>query len=284
MTSTSLTATRAESTVQNAMSDPPERRQPRSGPQLRSLIGRNLRKTLRNPELLTFSTLMPLAMLVLFSQVFRSIAESPGFPVDVSYIDYLAPAMIAVSTVMAATNSGITMATDLTTGMIDRLRSLPIKRWAPLAAHTVADQIFTAVRVLLLAGAAAVLLGFRLHGSPAESVAAFAVVLPLGFAMGSLFVLLGARLRDPAVVESAGMMIMMPFMFISSAFAPLETMPRWLQIVAKANPVTHTIDAGRGYVLGQPDHRAAVGAVLASTALAIVAIGVTAKTDLTGRS
>ena len=222
-----------------------QRRHPRTATQLRSLVGRNLRKTLRNPELLTFSTLMPLAMLVLFSQVFRSIANGPHFPIGVAYIDYLAPAMIAVSTVMAATNSGVAMATDLTNGMLDRMRSMPLHRWAPLAAHTIADQVFTAFRVLLLAGAAAVLLGFRLHGTTVESLAAFVVVLPLAFAMGSLFVLLGTRFRDPAVVESAGMMIMMPFMFISSAFAPLDTMPRWLQVAAEINPVTHTIDAAR---------------------------------------
>ena len=246
-----------------------------SSRQLMALVGRSLRKTIRNPQLLMYSSMMPFAMLVLFSQVFRSIADGPRFPPGVGYIDFLAPALLAVSTVMAATNSGVAMATDLSGGMVDRLYAMPVRRWTPLAARAITDLLLTVLRVLVLGVAAYVLLGFRLHGSFADTLLAVVVLLPVSFAMSWLFLLIGARLRDPAVVQTSGMMVMMPFMFISSAFAPLETMPGWLQTLAEVNPVTHTADAARSYVLGTPDHSAAGLALLTSAALAILTIAAT---------
>ena len=74
----------------------------------------------RVPQLLMFSLTMPMAMLVLFSQVFRSVADGPGFPAGVSYIDFLTPAMLAVATVMAGTNAGVAAAIDHTNGLHDR--------------------------------------------------------------------------------------------------------------------------------------------------------------------
>lgn len=246
--------------------------------QLATLVGRSLRKTIRNPQLLLFSVMMPFAMLVLFSQVFRSIADGPLFPAGVDYIDYLAPALLAVSTVMAATNSGVAMATDLAGGMVDRLYAMPVKRWTLLGARAVTDLLLTIARVLLLGVAAYVLLGFRLHGSLFETLLAIAILLPVSFAMSWLFLLIGSRLRDPAVVETSGHMVMMPFMFVSSAFAPLETMPGWLQAVAKLNPVTHTTNAARSYVLGTPDHSDALLAIVTSAGLAALAIAATTLT------
>ena len=82
--------------------------------QLGALVARNLRTTARVPQLLMFSLTMPMAMLVLFSQVFRSVADGPNFPDGVSYIDFITPAMLAVATVMAGTNVGVAAAIDHT--------------------------------------------------------------------------------------------------------------------------------------------------------------------------
>ncbi len=81
--------------------------------------------------------------------------------------------------------------------------------------------------------------------------------------MSALFGLIGDRLRRPDVVQFAGMMVMMPFMFVSSAFAPVATMPGWMQAAAMLNPVAHATDALRGNVLG--------AATLGDTATALVA-------------
>ena len=103
-----------------------------------------------------FSLTMPMAMLVLFSQVFRSVADSPDFPAGVSYIDFLTPAMLAVSTVMAGTNAGVAAAIDHTNGLHDRFATLPMPRAPPGIARTINETVFTLARAaILLAGAVA---------------------------------------------------------------------------------------------------------------------------------
>lgn len=250
---------------------------PRAGMQLRSLLGRSLVKTIRVPQLLMFSMAMPLAMLVLFSQVFRSIASAGTFPARVAYIDFVTPALLAVSTVMSGTNSGVAIASDTTSGVFDRFATLPVDLRLVYLARTLTDLVLTVVRVLVLLVAAWLLLGFEHHGSPADLVALVAVLLPLSLAMSWLFLLVGTRLGNPEVVQFAGMMLMMPFMFVSSAFAPLETMPGWLQTAAQINPVTHTIDAVRGLALGQVDRGAIGAAALSAFVLAALSAAATAR-------
>ncbi|GCE36631.1 ABC transporter, family 2 [Rhodococcus wratislaviensis] len=217
--------------------------------QLAALTVRNLRTSARVPQLLMFSLTMPMAMLVLFSQVFRSVAAGPGFPAGVSYIVFLTPAMLAVSTVMAGTNAGVSAAIDHTNGLHDRFAALPMRAGLPGIARTINEAVFTLARAALL-GIAAVALGFEFHGSAVDAVAAVVVLVVLAGAMSALFGLIGDRLRRPDVVQFAGMMVMMPLMFVSSAFAPIETMPGWMQAMATVNPVAHATDALRGHVLG----------------------------------
>lgn len=232
------------------------------GNQLAALTVRNLRTSARVPQLLMFSLTMPMAMLVLFSQVFRSVAAGPGFPAGVSYIDFLTPAMLAVSTVMAGTNAGVSAAIDHTNGLHDRFAAMPMRATLPGVARTINEAVFTLARAALL-GIAAVLLGFDFHGTAIDAVAAVVVLIVLAGAMSALFGLIGDRLRRPDVVQFAGMMVMMPLMFVSSAFAPIETMPGWMQAMATVNPVAHATDALRGHVLAT--------ATAADTATALVA-------------
>jgi ABC-2 type transport system permease protein len=220
-----------------------------AGEQLTALVGRSLRTTARVPQLLMFSLTMPMAMLVLFSQVFRSVADGPDFPAGVSYIDYLTPAMLAVTTVMAGTNAGVAAAIDHTNGLHDRFATLPMPSGLPGLARTINETVFAVARAaILLAGA--VLLGFRFHGGVVDAVTGLLVLIVLAGAMSALFGRIGDRLRRPDVVQFAGMMVMMPFMFVSGAFAPLDTMPGWMEALAVLNPVAHAADALRGNVLG----------------------------------
>src|SRR5215204_3334788 len=176
--------------------------------QLAILVARSLRTSARIPQLLMFSLTMPMAMLVLFSQVFRSVADSPSFPSGVSYIDFLTPAMLAVSTVMAGTNAGVAAATDHSNGLHDRFRTLPMPRRLPSAARTINEGLFTLVRGAILV-AAAFVLGFRPHGSALDAAAAVVVLVALAASMAALFGRIGDRMRRPDVVQFAGMMIMM---------------------------------------------------------------------------
>ena len=242
------------------------RERPLAVDQLAILVRRSLRTSARVPQLLMFSLTMPMAMLVLFSQVFRSVADSPGFPAGVSYIDFLTPAMLAVSTVMAGTNAGVAAAIDHTNGLHDRFATLPMSRRLPSAARTINEALFTLARGAILV-AAAVVLGFRFHGTVLDAVAAVVVLVALAASMSALFGRIGDRLRRPDVVQFAGMMIMMPFMFVSGAFAPLETMPGWMQTMAAANPVAHATDALRGAVLGTGSVADTATALAAATVL-----------------
>ena len=158
--------------------------------------------------------------------------------------------MLAVTTVMAGTNVGVAAAIDHTNGLHDRFATLAMPRALPGVARTINETVFTIIRAVLLVGAAAVLLGFRFHGSVVDAVAALVVLVTLAGAMSALFGRIGDRLRRPDVVQFAGMMVMMPLMFVSSAFAPLDTMPGWMRTMAAANPVAHAADALRGNVLG----------------------------------
>ncbi|MFF0818351.1 ABC transporter permease [Rhodococcus sp. NPDC003318] len=236
------------------------------GNQLAALTVRNLRTSARVPQLLMFSLTMPMAMLVLFSQVFRSVAAGPGFPAGVSYIDFLTPAMLAVSTVMAGTNAGVSAAIDHTNGLHDRFAALPMRAALPGAARTLNEAVFTLARAALL-GIAAVILGFDFHGTAVDAVAAVIVLVVLAGAMSALFGLIGDRLCRPDVVQFAGMMVMMPLMFVSSAFAPIETMPGWMQAMATVNPVAHATDALRGHVLGTATVGDDVAALVAAIGL-----------------
>jgi ABC-2 type transport system permease protein len=242
--------------------------------QLAALVVRNLRTTARVPQLLMFSLTMPMAMLVLFSQVFRSVADAPGFPAGVDYIDFITPAMLAVATVMAGTNVGVAAAIDHTNGLHDRFRTLAMPRSLPGVARTLNEMVFTIARATLLIGAAWLLLGFRFHGDLIDAVGGLAVLMVLAGAMSALFGRIGDHLRRPDVVQFAGMMLMMPLMFVSSAFAPLDTMPGWMRALANANPVGHATDALRGAVLGTAAARDVVTAVVAATAMWIVVAAV----------
>jgi ABC-2 type transport system permease protein len=239
----------------------------RTGDQLAALVLRSLRTTARVPQLLMFSLTMPMAMLVLFSQVFRSVADGPNFPAGVSYIDFLTPAMLAVATVMAGTNVGVAAAIDHTNGLHDRFATLAMPRALPGIARTINETVFTLARALLLVGAAVALLGFRFHGTVIDAIAGLLVIMVLAGAMSALFGRIGDRFRRPDVVQFAGMMVMMPFMFVSSAFAPLDTMPSWMRTMAAFNPVSRATDAVRGHVLGTANAGDTVAALLAATVM-----------------
>jgi ABC-2 type transport system permease protein len=242
---------------------------------LAALVGRNLRTTRRVPQLLMFSLTMPMAMLVLFSQVFRSVADGPAFPVDVSYIDYLTPAMLAVTTVMAGTNAGVAAAIDHTNGLHDRFATLPMSPGFPGAARTISETVFALARAAILV-AGATLLGFRFHGDVLDIAAAVLVLMVLAGAMSALFGRIGDRLRRPDVVQFAGMMVMMPFMFVSGAFAPVDTMPGPMRALATLNPVAHAADALRGNILGTA-RLGDTAAALAAAAAMWIAVAATGR-------
>ena len=135
--------------------------------------------------------------------------------------------------------------------MIDRFRSLPIARSAVIGGRILADGARIAWSILIITGFA-MLLGFRFGGGTAGAFGALVLVLAFGLVMCWPMAFLGITARTPESVNTWAFMIILPLTFASSAYAPVDSMPGWLQAFVKANPVTSVIDAARGLMLGGP--------------------------------
>ncbi len=212
---------------------------------------RNLRRLTRVPTLLVFATVQPVLFVLLFTYAFGGAIRVPGAN---RYIDYLLPGIFVLAIGFGASQTGVAIAEDLTTGMIDRFRSLPIPSGAVLAGRVAADALRNLfVVVLMIAVGSAI--GFRFHAGPAAAVAMVALAVVAGLAFSWLNLLLGLAVRDPESAGLAGLFPVLILFFTSSVLVPVATMPGWLQAFAKANPVTVITDALRALCLGGPTGR-----------------------------
>jgi ABC transporter DrrB family efflux protein len=222
------------------------------------------------PTLLVFATLQPVLFVLLFSYAFGGAIHVPGVS---RYIDYLLPGIFVLSIGFGASQTGVAIAEDLATGMIDRFRSLPITGAAVLAGRVAADALRNLFVVGLMIGAAAAI-GFRFHAGPAAAIAAVALAVAAGVAFSWLNLLLGLAVRDPESAGLAGLFPIIILFFTSSALVPVATMPGWLQAFAKANPITIITSALRALCLGGPTTRPAIEA--AAWILGLLAITIPA--------
>lgn len=214
------------------------------------VAGRNLRKVVRIPGLIVFSTIQPVMFLLLFSFVFGGIAKVPG----ISYREYIVPAVLVQTLTFATASTGVGLANDLQAGMIDRFRSLPISRSAVLVGRTLSDSLRIALQAILLL-VIAYGIGFRFLGGAAAALAMFILVVAFGASLSSFFAWIGLSLRDPETVQVAGFVPIFPLIFASSAFAPVRTLPGWMQWFARVNPFTAATDTMRGLAVGSgPAH------------------------------
>jgi oleandomycin transport system permease protein len=212
-----------------------------------TLAWRTLVQIKHNPfELIDFSV-QPVMFLLLFTYVFGgAIAGSPA-----EYLAFGLPGIIVQNLLFATLNTGVGLNSDLTKGVFDRLRSLPIARWSPLAGRIAADMIKQAwaVALLLVVG---MILGFRIATGPLEVLAAFALLIVFGMAASWMSVLVAMLVGEPEKVQIFGFVLLFPLTFASNAFAPTASMPGWLQAWVKVNPVSVLADAVRGLLSGGP--------------------------------
>ena len=236
--------------------------------QVHVLTGRALRR-LQDPRLLVLSVLQPLIMLTLFSQVFSSIANSPGFPSGVDYIDYLLPAILVTTGSQAAMWSGSGLATDLRNGALARFRTLPISMTSLLVARSLFDLVRNAIQLIVITVAAAVLFGYSPAGGIPGTTLALLIGLAIGAGLSWVFLALASWVRNVELMQMVGFAVIFPLMFASSAFVPITGLPPWMQVIATVNPLTYAIDAARGWALADPTFGATVTALLTATALTI---------------
>jgi ABC-2 type transport system permease protein/oleandomycin transport system permease protein len=209
---------------------------------------RHLRIIPRNSELLIFSTIQPIMFVILFVYVFGdSIAAPPGFA-NYKY-QYLLPGIFAQTVVFNSAFTGVGLAEDLTKGLIDRLRSLPMAHSAVLVGRTVSDLVRNVVSFTIMF-LVAILMGFRIEGTVGEAVAATLLLLFFSYAFSWIQALIGLSVGSVEAANSAGFIWMFPLTFVSSAFVDTSNLPGWLQGFAEAQPFTKVTNATRALYNG----------------------------------
>ncbi len=205
---------------------------------------RTIRKFVRTPQLMVVGTIQGAMFLLIFRYVFGGAIDAGGVP----YVDFLVPGFVTTSVLFIGMSTTAGVAEDLEAGFVDRLRSLPIPRISVVAGRVLAD---TALLTWNLAVTVAVsfAVGFRLHGTVADALVAFALCVLFGFAFTWLFVVLGLIAGNAQAAQGMALLVF-PLTFVSSAYVPVHSMPGWLQAVAQHQPITAMVDSVRALCLG----------------------------------
>jgi ABC-2 type transport system permease protein len=230
---------------------------------------RGMLKVKHVPEQLLDVTVTPVMFLLLFTYLFGgAIAGSTS-----AYLDYTLPGLLVMSVLFTTVYSGVALNTDLTKGVVDRFRSLPIWRPAPLLGSLLGDSVryVIAGTVIIVLGVA---LGYRPDAGVPGALAALALVVIFSFGLSWVFSVLGLLLRSPNAVMNAGFMAIFPLTFLSNVFVDPATLPAPLEAFVRVNPISILATASRSLMDGEPDGPAilislAVAAVLAAVFLPI---------------
>jgi ABC transporter DrrB family efflux protein len=226
---------------------------------------RNLVRLPRAPELLIGFTIQPIMFVLLFRYVFGGAIRTPGY----SYVDFLIPGIIVQNTAFGGFATALGLNEDVSKGLIDRFRSLPMSRAAVLGGRTLADVATNAlsITILLVTG---VIIGFSFQTSFLDAAAGIALLLLFGYGFSWFLAFIGLLVKSPESVNSVGFIAVFPLTFISSAFVPVASMPDGLRQFAEVNPFTIIVDAMRHLWLGAPAGNSVWGAAVWS--IAIVAV------------
>ncbi|MEV7183703.1 ABC transporter permease [Kitasatospora sp. NPDC093102] len=206
---------------------------------------RNLRRMTRIPEIVVFGLMQPVMFVLLFSYVMGGAIRIPGTDSSSdTYIQFLMAGIFAQTVTFAVAGASAGIAEDMSKGLVDRFRSLPMARSAVLVGRTLADLCQTAFILVVLA-LVALLVGWRIHDGVLNALGAFGLLLLLGYAFSWIGALIGLSVRSPEAATSAGLIWLFPLTFVSNAFVPVSSMPEWLQGVAYWNPFSATVQGCR---------------------------------------
>jgi ABC-2 type transport system permease protein len=209
---------------------------------------RGMLKVKHVPEQLLDVTITPVMFVLLFTYLFGgAIAGSTG-----EYLDYILPGILVMSVLFTTVYSGVALNTDLTKGVVDRFRSLPIWRSAPLVGALLGDSVryLVAGLVIVVLG---VILGYRPDNGVPGVLAAIALVIVFAFGMSWIFTTLGLLMRSPQAMMNAGFMGLFPITFLSNVFVEPDTLPAGLEAFVNANPISILADCSRDLMAGTLD-------------------------------
>jgi ABC-2 type transport system permease protein len=226
---------------------------------------RGMLKVRHVPEQLLDVTITPVMFLLMFTYLFGgAVAGSTG-----EYLDYILPGILVMSVLFTTVYSGIALNTDKTKGVVDRFRSLPIWKPAPLVGSLLGDSVryVLAGTVIIVLG---VILGFRPEAGVGGVVAALGLVVVFAFGLSWVFTTLGLLMRSPNAVMNAGFLAIFPLTFLSNVFVDPETLPAGLEAFVDVNPISILATASRGLMEGNADATDIV--IVLATAAALTAV------------
>jgi ABC-2 type transport system permease protein len=233
---------------------------------------RGMLKVKHVPEQLLDATITPVMFVLLFTYLFGgAVAGSTG-----QYRDYLIPGILVMSVLFTTVYSGVAVNTDMTKGVVDRFRSLPIWRPAPLVGALLGDTVryLSAGTVIIVLG---YVLGYRPSAGVPGAVAALALVVVFSFGLSWFFTTLGLLLRTPSAVLNGGFMGIFPLTFLSNVFVDPRTLPGPLEAFVNVNPISILATASRGLMEGRAQLSDILVSLAVATALTAVFLPITTR-------
>ena len=206
---------------------------------------RDVRRYFRLPQLLITNILLNVVLLLLFNYVFGGAIQTGG----IAYIQYFLPGFLVQSVVFGSTQTSVGISEDLSKGLIDRFRSLPMARSALLSGRVVADALRYLILIALMIGVGYAA-GFRFQAGFSSALSGVGLIVLFGIALTWVGVFIGISVKNAETAQVAGFVWVFPLVFASSLYVPIETMPTWLQVFAEINPVTPMVDTMRGLAWG----------------------------------
>ncbi|MWG36394.1 ABC transporter permease [Halomarina oriensis] len=203
------------------------------------------RKALRNPFIVVGSVVQPVVFLLLFSEVFGGVVGATiGDAAGVGYLTFLVPAIVIQVALIAASSSGIGLVNDIENGMFEKVLVTPMRRSAVFVGKTLSEMIRVAVQGTLIV-VLGVLLGATIETGVLGALAMLGVAVLFSVWFTAFSNVLALVTRDQESTIIGANLLTFPLLFVSSAFLPIESLPGWMQVVARLNPITYGVDATR---------------------------------------
>jgi ABC-2 type transport system permease protein len=267
MTTTSNTQPqpRLGETLQKALASGPRPKRASAAQAALAFGWRGMLKVKHVPEQLLDVTITPVMFVLLFTYLFGGAIE--GSTKD--YLQYILPGMLVMSVLFTTVYSGVSINTDLTKGVVDRFRSLPVWQPAPLVGALLGDSVryVIAGTVIMAVGYA---LGYRAEAGHDGVVAALALVVIFAFGPSWVFTTMGLLMRSPNAVMNAGFMGIFPLTFVSNVFVDPTTLQGALEAFVNVNPISILADASRGFMAGDVAGGAVLIVLAAAAALTAI--------------
>jgi ABC-2 type transport system permease protein len=206
---------------------------------------RGMLKIRHVPEQMIDVTITPVLFLLMFTYLFGgAVAGSTG-----EYLQYILPGILVQSVLFTSVYSGVALNTDMTKGVVDRFRSLPIWRPAPLVGAVLGDSVRFAIAstIVVLLG---LVMGFSPDGGVLGVLGGMLLVIVFSFGLSWVFTTIGLVLRSPQAVMNTGFMALFPLVFLSNTLVDPATLPSWLEAFVNVNPVSSLVTATRGLMGG----------------------------------